>query len=218
MDAGLSFIADALLPGTLRQMSGPTIADVTLRERAMRDVKAKDGSVTVLIGTRDSGKTNLISRIAQFFHRPTYCVFPEQMPPSWATRISLSDALNPHIVPPHSTVAFDDMPVTAGNRSYNDALVQTLERLIPMVRHERKLHLIFSTQSTAQADRYILDADMAFLKPLGILMADVERPFISRIYRKEVDPLFNGKTDWWVRRHAYMYSRLWKGLITVAKA
>ncbi len=186
------------------------------KDRALQTVKNKEGSVTVILGTRDTGKSVAAYRVAEFFTRPTYAITPEQPPPGWVTRITLEEV--EERVPKHSTIVLDDLPVTMGNRDYNNKLVQIMEKIIPMVRHEREWHLIFCSQSAAQADKYILDCELALLKPLGILMADVERPAINKIYREWVNPEFDGKSEIFVKKHAYMISRSFRGLISVAKS
>jgi len=180
------------------------------------NLKKKLGAVVVILGTRDTGKTELAYRLAEFLGKPTYAVSPEQRPhPDFIQRIKLEEVNE--LVKPNSTVIFDDLPVYASNRDYNEALVRELERMIPMCRHERRLHLIFSSQNAAQADKYILDCDMAFFKPLGLLYDDLERPNIRRIYKNEVDQHFEGKNDYWIVRHAFMWSRTYKGIIEIKK-
>jgi hypothetical protein len=190
-------------------------SEAAIKDKALLDVKNKLGSVAVLLGTRDTGKTTLAYRYAQFLGRPTFAVSPEQRPPSWITRVELKDIEDR--VPVHSTLIVDDLPVVAGNRDYNQALVQKLEKIIPMCRHDRQWHLLFCSQSAAQADKFVLDCDIAFLKPQGILSADVERPFISKLYRDEVNPLFDRRDSFWVKRHAYCITRTWKGIIEISK-
>lgn len=215
---GLVFRA---LPYFLKQQDTQTL-DVSHRilsdkDKALTNLKQKDGAVIVILGARGLGKSELAYRIAEFIGKPTYAISPEQNPhPKFIRRIKIEDL--DELVPPHSTVIMDDMPVYASNRDYNEAFVKGLERIIPMVRHERKLHLIFSSQSSAQADKYILDCDCAFLKPLGLLYEDFERPNIRRIYRDHVDPEFNGKNDNFIVRHAFMWTREYKGLIEIKKA
>lgn len=197
---------------------GPAVSYAILddKDKALINLKRKRGAVVVDLGTRDTGKTELAYRIAEFLEKPTYAVSPEQNPhPDFIQRIR-PDEVNER-VPPNSTIIFDDMPAYASNRDYNEALVREMEKIIPMCRHERKLHLIFASQSAAQADKYILDCDMAFLKPLGLLSADVERPHIKRIYETKVNQYFVGKSDAWTHRHAYMMCRSWEGLISIAK-
>ena len=124
----------------------------------------------------------------------------------------------------------DILPENQENRvsrhsDYTEEMARTMERIIPMVRHERQppefpvgeVHLIFCAQSAAQADKYILDCDMAFLKPLGLLYQDMERPNIRKIYREFVDPYFYGKSDLWIKRHAYMWHRQYRGGFPIAK-
>ncbi len=187
---------------------------VAVRTQALLSVRALSGSVTVMIGTRGTGKTTLEHRMAEFFGRKTYCISPEQKPPHWIEPLQF-DAIE--TITPWSTIIFDDLPAYASNRDYNNQLVESLERLIPMCRHKKHLHLIFGSQSAAQADKYILDCDLAFLKPLGLLMADVERPFIAKLYRDYVNPFFDNKTDDFIHRHAWMISRLYKGPISISK-
>jgi len=193
------------------------------KDVALINIRQKKGSVIVLLGSRDTGKTELAYRLAEFLDRPTFAISPQQKPPDWITWIKLEEIETR--VPSMSTLICDDLPSYFGNRDYNEALSRLLERIIPMVRHERmppdfpvgEVHLIFSSQSAAQADRYILDADAAFLKPLGLLMQDIERPHIAKIYRTLVDPEFEGKDDAWIQRHAYFLSRTYKGILEVKK-
>lgn len=200
------------------QIAKPII-DYNQKDLALMRVKNKMGSVIVCLGSRDTGKTELSYRIAEFLGRPTFAVSPQQKPPLWISRITLDDLLTK--VPRKSTVILDDLPAYMNNRSYNDAMVQMIEKMIPMVRHEPnppeypigEVHLIFASQSAAQADRYILDCDLAFFKPLGLLLQDIERPGVAKIYKTMVDPLFEGKDDNFIHTHAFMLSRTFKGLI-----
>ena len=48
------------------------------RTDALEEVKRKDGSVSLDIGTRETGKTVLAHRLAEFYGRPTYSVSPEE--------------------------------------------------------------------------------------------------------------------------------------------
>lgn len=187
---------------------------VSYKDSELLALKQKEGAVVVILGTRGTGKTELAYRLAEFINKPIFAISPEQAPPPFIKRIALEEL---DTVPPRSTVIADDLPVYASNRDYNDKLIRMLEKLIPMVRHERKIHLIFCSQSAAQADKYILDCDMAFFKPRGLLTADAERPNIYRIYRNWVDPVFEGKSDYWIVTHAFMLSRRFKGVIEVKK-
>jgi hypothetical protein len=186
----------------------------SLRTDALEEVKRKDGSVSLDIGTRETGKTVLAHRLAEYYGRPTYSVSPEEKPPSWITPIKLKDLDD---LPTWITVILDDLPAYMSNRDYENQLVQSVERIVPMVRHKRKWHLIFNTQSSAQADKYILDCELAFFKPLGVLMDDAERPAIRRIYKNIVTPFFEGRTEHFIRTHAFMKSRTYCGGIAIAK-
>ena len=203
------------------QQTGTVLAE---KDLALLSLKRKIGSVIVVIGTRDSGKTELCYRLAQFLERPTYAVSPQQRPPDWITWLPIEDVLEN--TPSNCTLILDDLPAYMSNRDYNESFSKAMEKVVPMVRHERmppdfpigEVHLIFSTQSAAQADKYILDVDAAFFKPLGLLMGDIERPHIAKIYRELVNPLFDGKDDDFVKRHAYMLTRTYRGLISVNRA
>ena len=196
---------------------------LTDKDVALLNLKKKAGSVIVLLGSRDTGKTQLAYRLAEFLERPTYAVSPQQKPPDWITWVKLNEIEEK--VKSRSTLIMDDLPAYMSNRDYSEQMVQVIEKMIPMVRHEAippefpigEIHLIFSSQSSAQADRYILDCDAAFLKPLGLLMGDIERPNIAKIYRMVVNEEFEGKDDAWIQKHAYMLSRGFKGLIEVSK-
>jgi len=189
------------------------------KDQALLTVKRKAGSITTILGTRETGKSQLAFRLAEFYDRPVYAISPQERPPRWITRINLDQIET--AIPENCTLICDDLPSYASNRDYNDSLVRTLEHIIPMVRHERqppefpvgRVHLIFCSQSAAQADKYILDTDLAFFKPLGLLYQDLERPAIKKIYNDIVMPEFIGHTDQWIQRHAYMLSRAWRGMI-----
>jgi len=189
------------------------------KDQALLAVKRKAGSVTTILGTRETGKTELAFRLAEFFGRPTFAVSPQQRPPRWIKRLNL-DQIETE-VPAFCTLICDDLPSYASNRDYNDALVRVLERIIPMVRHERQppefpvgqVHLIFCSQSAAACDKYVLDCDLAFFKPLGLLYQDLERPAIKKLYTDLISVEFDGHTDQWIQRHAFMFSRSWKGMI-----
>ena len=194
------------------------------KDIALLNVKKKDGSLSVLLGSRDTGKTELSYRYAEFLGRPTFAVSPQQNTPSWITRIRIEEIFSR--LPRMSTLILDDLPSYASNRDYNDGLVQTIEKVIPMIRHEPnppefpvgQIHLIVCSQSAAQADKYMTgDCDICFLKPLGLLMNGMERPNVARIYRELVDVEFEGKDDMFIKRHAYMLSRGFRGLVTVSK-
>src|SRR3990167_11396082 len=106
------------------------------KDQALLAVKKKAGSITTIIGTRETGKSELAYRLAEFYDRQTFAVSPQQRPPRWIKRINLDQILTD--IPEHVTLICDDLPAYASNRDYNDSLVRTLEHIIPMVRHERQ--------------------------------------------------------------------------------
>lgn len=196
---------------------------LTQKDVALINLRNKLGAVIVVLGSRDTGKTELCYRLMEFLGKPAYAVSPQQAPPSWITRVQIEDLFER--VPPDSTLLMDDLPAYMSNKDYSDSFVRAMEKVIPMVRHEPhppeyplgQIHLIFASQSAAQADRYILDCDVAFLKSLGLLMDDMERPNIAKIYRNMVNPEFDSKDDMFIKKHAYMMSRTYRGLIEVKK-
>ncbi len=216
-------LAPLLMGSAAPAQTAKPIIDYTKKDMALLNIKQKKGSVTVVLGSRDTGKTELCYRVAEFLGRPTFGIFPQQRPPPWITKLTLDDIFTK--VPRMSTLICDDLPSYASNRDYNDLLIRALEKAIPMVRHEPhppeyplgEIHLIFSSQSAAQADKYILDADMVLLKPLGLLMGAVERPAVDKIYRTFVNPEFEGKDDNWIHKHSYLMTRTWRGIINVSK-
>ena len=219
---GLQLLGEVVLPQLAGNQTAPDeVVNTPYRVLSSKDqvllhLRDKiDGGVIINIGTRFMGKSELSLREAEFLAQPTYGVCPEQCPPPWVKRITLKQLWD---VPPKSTVIIDDLPTQASNRDYLNVLVQELEKLVPMVRHERKLKLIFNTQSGIQADKYVLDCDALFLKPLGILVED--RPKIAKIYKEEVDPYFAGKSIDFCQRHAYMISNHppFRGGIMIARA
>ncbi|GAF98712.1 unnamed protein product [marine sediment metagenome] len=176
-------------------------------------LKHKRGAVVILIGRRESGKSVAAYRIADILDRPTYAVSPEQTPPSWVTELKLEE-LNEQ-PPPGSVLILDDVPVYMGSRDYQNSFVQQVERLIPVVRHKRGLILIFSTQSSAQSDKYILDSDLILLKPANLLFADLERSGVAKLY-KQVMPVYDQMSEYQQKRHIFVFSQSWKGLAGVS--
>lgn len=175
-------------------------------------LRRKDGSVTVLIGRRESGKTVLGYRLAELLGRPIYAVSPEQNPPRGVTELSLEEL--DERPPPLSTLFLDDIPVYASQRDYGVAAVRVIEKLIPVVRHRRKLHIIAATQSSGLTDKFIMDADLVLLKPANLLFSDIERPSVARFYRT-VQPLFDEMSVNKQKRHVYVFSQGWRGMVSV---
>jgi len=195
------------------QIARPQVRVIDAQNTALLELKNKDGAVIPVLGTRGTGKTELAYRLAEFIGKPTYAVSPEQNPrPTFITRVSVENFSE--AVPPRSTLILDDTPVYMSSRDYHDALVQQVEKIVPMVRHDRKLHLIVVTQSGSFIDKWLLDADAVLLKPQSILSIDIERPGIRKIY-EFANPYFEGKDMEWVRRHAYLVTPTYKGLIEV---
>lgn len=175
-------------------------------------LKHKRGAVIIVLGRRESGKTIASLRLAEIIGRPTYMISPEQKPPSWVTELKLEQIAEEP--PPMSTLVLDDLPVYLGSRSYQSALVQVVEKLIPVVRHRRKLILIFSSQSSAQSDKYVLDSDLVLLKPASILYADLERSGVSKLY-KQVMPIYDKMSERQQQRYIAVFSQSWKGFVRV---
>ena len=187
--------------------------EVSQKDMALLTLKKKDGAVIVIIGTRDTGKTELAYRLAEFLGKPTYAVSPEQHPrPHFIQRIKFNEI--DEIVKPGSTLILDDAPAYISSRDYHEELVRQLERIIPMVRHERKLHLIVVTQSGAFIDKWALDAEAVFLKPLSLLSEDIERPGVRRLYQY-ANLHFEGKDLDWVKRHCFLATPTWRGILEV---
>lgn len=204
-----------------QEVVGQTFQTVTDKDTALLELKQKAGSVSVLIGTRDTGKSVLSRRLAEFLGRPTYVVSPQQATPTGMIRIDLKDIMEK--VPEYSTLVLDDVPAYLSNRSYHEELTQVIERAVPMVRHPRQppefpigcVHLIFCTQSSSAADKYILDCDAAFFKPLGLLIE--ERPNVARIYKNYVNQEFEGKDTMWIKQHAFFMCPTYKGIISIGE-
>lgn len=177
-------------------------------------LKHKAGAVVLIIGRRESGKTIAAQRLAEIIGKPTYAVSPEQSPPSWITELKLEElATRP---PPNTTLILDDIPVYASQRDYNNPFVRVLETIIPVCRHKRRLTLIFSSQSSSLSDRYIMDADLVFLKNANLLYMDLERPSVAKLYKWAM-PIFNQMSEYQQKRHIAVVSQNWRGLVRVEK-
>jgi len=181
---------------------------------SVRMLKRKEGSVTLIVGCRESGKTVLGYRLAELLGRPIYAVSPEENPPSGIAELKFEEL--DEQPPPRSTLFLDDLPAYMGSRDYQNRFVQVVERLVPIVRHKRKLHLIFSTQLASLSDKYAMDADCVIFKPPSLLYEDIERASVRR-RQDAIAHIWEGKSEDWIHRHCYILSHREKGLVGVQK-
>jgi len=175
-------------------------------------LRKKDGAVVLILGRRESGKTILAQRLAEILERPTYAISPEQSTPHWIREIKLEQVSE--LPPPNSALILDDIPVYASQRDYTDTFIRALEQLIPVVRHRRKIILIFSSQSSGLSDKYIMDSDIILLKSANMLFSDLERPSVVKLY-KQVMPIFDEMSLRQQQKHCFLFSQSWKGLVRV---
>ena len=187
---------------------GPELGDL----RTIATLRRKLGSVTIIIGRRESGKSVVGYRLAELLDRPIYAVSPEAPVPHGVTELSLEELDD--MPPPGSTLFLDDIPVYASQRDYGVAAVRVLEKLIPVVRHKRKLHIISATQSSGLTDRFVMDADIVLLKPANLLFSDLERTSVARLYRT-VQPLFDQMSPPECQRHIYLLSQNERRMVRV---
>ena len=217
----ISFAANLVLEGL--GLSADTQAITDSDESNRREVeigntksiislRQKPGSVSLILGRREGGKTVLGDRLAELLGRPIYAVTPEQKPPKGVIEIGIEQV--DELPPPYSTLLLDDAPVYMSSRDYHDHKVVNVEKLIPVVRHRRKLHLIFITQSSALSDRYILTSDIVLLKPPSILFMETERNQVVHLYQK-VAPLFSSMSEAQKLRHVYLISEIESGMVRV---
>ena len=208
----IALIANLFLPSSEQAVRNglPEIAEVPV----IQALRQKDGAVVLILGRRESGKTVLAQRMAQVIGRPTYAISPEEDTPPWIRQIKLEQLAE--LPPPHSTLILDDLPVYASQHDYHDPYVRVMEQLIPVVRHRRKLILIFSAQSSSLSDRYTMDSDVICLKPANLLFLDLERPSVGKLYRK-IMPMFDEMSEVEMKRHAYLFSQGWSGMIGIEK-
>ena len=182
------------------------------REAALTELKNKEGAVVLILGMRGSGKTVLSHRLAQFLDRPTYAITPGQRSLEWIKEITLEEIES---IPPNSTLLLDDLPLYMSSRDYSDSSVRNVERLIPIVRH-KKIILVFISQTSGFADRWVMDADCILIKQMSLLYAEIERPAVKKLMDK-ARPYFEGKSEEWIKHHAYMITHSWEGLLEVKK-
>jgi len=171
-------------------------------------LRRKAGAVILLIGARETGNTTEGLRLAEIIGRPTYGIFPEQKPPSWVTPLTLKQLDKEP--PPFSTLFCDDAPIYAGNRDYHKSEVQFLEKMIPVCRHLRKIILIFRVQTSGQADRWMMDADLVSFRELNPLWGETERSSVLRLY-KQIQPEFLKMSEHQKLRHCYLVHKSWQG-------
>ena len=186
----------------------PELVDIPTIQR----LKRKQGAVVLILGKRESGKTVLAQRLAQILERPTYAVSPEQRTPDWIQELKLEEiAQRP---PPYSTLILDDIPAYFSSRDYTNPLVRIVEQLIPVVRHRRRIILIFSSQSSGQSDKWCMDADLVLMKPLNFLYPETERGAVKKLADK-VMPIFAEMSEYQQKRHCYIFSDGYVGLARI---
>ena len=205
----LAFAINALL-GQKKEEQGdvPELGEVP----AILTLRKKEGAVVVILGRRESGKTILSQRLAEVIGRPTYAVSPEQTPPQWIKELRLEELSEKP--PPYSTLVLDDLPAYMGSRDYQDAFVQQVEKLIPVCRHRRKLILVFSSQTSGQADKWCMDADLILMKSMGWLYPEIERPTVKKLADK-VMPTFRQMSDLQQKKHCYIFSDGYVGMARI---
>lgn len=186
----------------------PELADVP----PVQILKHKDGAVVLILGMRETGKTTAAMRLAEIIDRPTYAVSPEQTPPKWIYELKIEQLAD--LPPPKSTLLMDDLPAYMSSKDYGDVFVRNVERIIPVCRHKRKMILIFCSQTSGQADKWCMNADLILLKPPDLLFEDTERGAVAKLY-KNVIPIFDKMSDTQMRKHIFVLSRTWKGLCRV---
>ncbi len=193
-----------------KSQSQKSTTTLTEKDVALVKLRQKDGAVILILGKRESGKTILSHRLAEFLDRPSYAITPNQHPPEGIKEIKLEDIES---VPPNSTLILDDLPVYMSSRDYSETLVRNVERLIPVVRH-KKIMLIFISQTSGFADRWVMDADAIFIKQCSLLYADLERPAVKKLMDRAL-PHFKDRSDEWIKRHCYLITDSWEGLLEV---
>lgn len=207
-----------LLLNKLGQNSEPQSQESGLPEvgdlPAVKRLYGKDGAVILILGRIETGKTILAQRLAELLNRPTYAISPEQDPPSWIRKMDPEEIGEKP--PPMTTLICDDMPEWASQKDYRDSYVQKLERIIPVVRHKRKIMLIFIAQSSGLVDKFVAMSNLIFMKPVDLLFEDVERAAVARIY-KRVMPIFSEMSEKEQQRVAYCLSTDWRGLVRINK-
>lgn len=200
----------------LNQRRGPYSGYPELAEiPPVRRLMQMEGDVIPIIGAPYTGKTILARRLAEILGRPTFAVSPKERPPSWIKRIQLDDVIDPEKVPKLSTVILDDVLLYASTSDYKDPLVEKLEKIIPVARHERKVILIFCSQTSSLTDRHLFLGPCIFLKKPSLLFVDTERDGVKRLYQR-AEEYFEGKSEKWLQRHAYCVGHTFEGLVSVA--
>jgi len=199
-------------PGGLGGQSNelPEVGDIP----EIKNLQNKDGHVITILGRPEIGKSVLAARIAEIISKPTYIISPVARPPRWMTQIDIKDVETEP--PPYSTLILDDMLEYMNNKTYYDKYVQLLEKVIFTARHERKLMVISCSQSSGLGDRHALAGGIICLKPPSILFEDLDRPHVIKLHKRAM-PNWEGRSERWLQRHAYILTHTWEGLVRVNK-
>lgn len=209
---GIKLLAPQLLKGD-REANSDSLPEIGTCPPLM-SVRKKTGAIIMVLGRRESGKTVATYRMMESLGRPMFAVSVAAKVPSAVGSLKFEDL--EFAPPPFSALFLDDLPVLMGSRDYNDPYVQQVEKMIPVVRHERKLTIFFASQLASLSDKYALDADMVVFKPPSLLYADIERPFVKKWFDK-IGPMWEGKSEGWIQRHAFVMGHTWQGLVRIEK-
>jgi len=180
----------------------------------VQELADQQGSVTTILGRPKTGKTIAARRIAEEIGLPVYTVSLKEKPPSWITPISFKDTETEP--PPYSTLILDDALEYASISNYGDSTLDILHRNVFTVRHERKIHIIWCAQTSGLLDKYALASEVIVLKPPSILFEDMERPMVRKIQKRIMREVWDGKSDYWLKRHAFVLSHSWQGVVRVS--
>ncbi len=192
----------------------------------VKKLQAREGTIVPVLGAPEEGKTVVACRLAELIDRPTYMVSPAVKPKyNWIKHITFDafirnmdkkSKVNDQKIEPYSVVILDDALDYASSKDAreNDAKVRELERIIPVARHEHKIILIVCAQVSSLLDKYLLSGAMIVLKRPSILFEDTERIGVKKLYDRAYDS-WEGQSDAFCHRHAYIISHNWEGLAAV---
>ena len=208
----MSLIGNLILhkysPKESYKSSMPELADLL----PIQNLKKREGAIITIFGRPLGGKTICAYRLAEIIGRPTYAISPEQKPPPWIEELKISDIADKP--PPYSTLIADDILSYFSSRDYNEPFAQAMESIIPAARHRRKLIVILVAQTSGLADKYGLRSDLVILRAPDLLYEDIERSSIKKLQDRAAS-YWEGKSEGWLQRHAYIVSYDYAGLCRV---
>lgn len=225
MATSLPSVLDSMYPeaGVAARVAGhfakQTAATMRLDSGASQEflssIREQGWGIYPIMGLPDTGKTYFAMWLARFVGNPNNFELgmPAHQRPAWAQTLNnVTDIVN---LPPRSTVILDDIAQMASIYSYgNKGLGQALTEAVARCRH-LQLTVIATGQTTGPVTLRLFEVLETFFWKPPPLAADFQRPAVRKM-AKMAQQAFYGKPLAWQRRHVFVWSTRYIGMLEYA--